>query len=320
MPTATNVRSGRRAALLAAVQSALGTPVTNFSAAPVVFSTSAEIPVSPEKARDLWMTNPVAPGPEEDFTVSDKPAGRLEAHATPSALDLLLRSNWGPKTGNYYILKTQVNEWLTLGWVENGAAGDIGEVVRIQDAWVHRLTFHAPFPRGILEVTGAYLGRLPIVNAKGTGGLTFPGSWSTEKNPFTVNAAAFVRDPAGANVSIRLRDLEIILDQNAADHEWDMGALLHQVVKAGPTVVWVDFTSEVSDEAWAVIKASRAGTRHDFRFTATAQSPAKTLTITLNEVSFTFEEIGHDGLDMREIRGTGMAHLKTGVPATISIA
>lgn len=318
--TATNVRSGRRVALLAAVQAAKGTPATSFSAGPVFFTHSTEIPVSPEKSGGTWMAEPVAPAPEEEFNLEDQPAGRITAVATPAALDLLLRSNWGPKVGSAYTLKTQVNEWMTLAWVEHAAAGDVGQVVRIQDAWFHRLILRATFPRGYVTVSGAYLGRDILPAAKGSGGLTLPASWAPERNPFTVNAAAWVRDPGGADVQIRLRELEILLDQNAAAHEWDHGTLLYRVLKAGPTVVRAEFRAEVSDEAWAVITDSRAGSKRTFRFTASAQSPAKTLTVDVNEVTFTFTELGHDGKDKREIRGSGLAHLDAGVPAAISIA
>lgn len=320
MPPSTNVRGAIKTALLAAVQASLGAPATVFAASPVFFSKSADIPVSPEKARETWMANPVAAGPEEAFTIGDRPAGRLAAHATPAVLDLLLRSNWGPKAGSSYTLKTQVNEWLTLAWVEHAAAGNVGEVVRIQDAWLHRLILRADFPRGILAASGAYFGRKIIADDKGSGGLTFPGSWSAEKNPFIVNAAAFMRDPAGLNVEIRLRSLEILFDQRAARQEWDYGPLLYRVLKGGPCLVQVSFVSEVSDEAWAVIKDSRAQTLRDFRFTAFAENPGKTLTIDVKQVDFTFHELGHDGEDMREISGSGWAHLSAGVPATISIA
>lgn len=318
--SATNVRSGRQTALLAAVQSAKGTPVTAFATAPVFRTWSTEIPVSPEKSSANWMAEPVAPAPAERFNTGNRPAGRIEGPATPDALDLLLRSNWGPESGGAYALKTQVNEWLTLAWVEHGAAGNVGQVVRIQDAWFHRLILRADFPRGMLMVHGSYLGRDILVDPKGSGGLTFPASWTPEANPFTVNAAAFVRDPAGVNADIRLRELEILFDQRAAPHEWDMGSLLYRVLKGGPATVEAEFRAEVSDEAWATITDARAGTKRAFRFTASAQSPALTLTVTLNEMDFTFRELGHDGKDMREIVGSGRAHLSAGAPATISIA
>lgn len=320
MVTATNVRSGRQVALMAAVQSAKGTPVTAFASSPVFWTMNAEIPVSPEKAAESWMAEPVGPAPAERFNVMDRPAGRFTAAATPAVLDLLLRSNWGPPSGGAYALKTQVNEWLTLAWVEWAAAASVGMVVRIGDAWVHHLTLTARFPRGYLVADGAFIGRTILTVAKGSGGLTYPSSFSPERNPFTINGAAFVRDPAGLNVSIRLRELEVTFDQRAAEQDWDMGALASQVIKGGPVEVTAEFRAEVSDEAWATITDARAGTKRAFRFTASAQSPAKTLTVNLNEMDFTFEELGHDGKDMREIRGRGRAHLSGGLPTTIQIA
>lgn len=320
MVTATNVRSGRQVALIAAVQSAQGTPVSAFAASPVIWTHSAEIPVSPEKSSENWMAETVGPAPAERFNVGDRPEGRFLAVSTPAVLDLLLRSNWGPPSGGVYALKTQVNEWLTLAWVEWAAAASVGQVVRMQDAWVHRLVLRAVFPTGFLMASAAFLGRKILVDAKGSGGLTYP-AFTPERNPFTINDnTAFIRDPAGLNVSIRIRELELTFDQRAAPHEWDMGALLFRVLKAGPAEVTAEFRAEVSDEAWAVLTDARAAAKRTFRFTASAQSPAKTLTVNLNEMDFTFDEMGHDGKDMREIRGRGRAHLSAGAPATISIA
>jgi hypothetical protein len=319
MPAATNLRTGRQVALLAAIQAALGTPQTAFVSSPVFWTHSTEIPVSPKKTDDTWMAETAGPAPEERMNIGDRPLGRIVCPVTPDAIDLLLRSNWGPKVGSLYTLASQVNEWLTLAWMEWAAAGNVGQIVRIQDAWFHRLYFHAVFPRGFLIVGGSFIGRRILPDAKGSGGLTFPASLMPERNPVTVNAAAFVRDPAGLNVSIRIRELEITLNQRPAAHEWDYADLLYSVGKAGPTNVQVHVRAEVSDEAWALITDARAGTMRQFRFTATAQSPVKTLTITLNNLDFEFEELGHDGKDMREIVADGRAHLDAGELAVISI-
>jgi len=319
MVTATNLRTGRQVALLAAVQAALGTPQTAFASSPVFWTHSTEMPVSPKKTDDTWMAETVGPAPEERTNIGDRPLGRIVSAVTPDALDLLLRSNWGPRVGSAYTLASQINEWLTLAWVEWAAAGNVGQVVRIQDAWVPRLVLRAEFPRGYLVAIATYMGRRILPDAKGSGGLTFPASWSPERNPVTVNAAAFVRDPAGLNVSLRIRELEITLNQRPAAHEWDYADLLYSVVKAGPTDVRVHVRAEVSDETWALITDARAGTMRQFRFTAFAQSPAKTLTVTFNNLDFEFEELGHDGKDMREIVADGRAHLDAGELATISI-
>jgi hypothetical protein len=319
MPAATNVRSGRQVALLAAVQAALGTPQTAFALSPVFWTHSTEIPVSAEKTEDTWMAETAGPAPEERTNIGDRPLGRFVAAVTPGVLDLLLRSNWGPISGSSYTLASQINEWLTLAWVEWAAAGNIGRIVRVQDAWIPRLVLRAEFPRGYLVAIASYMGRRTLMDAKGSGGLTFPGSWSPERNPVTVNGAAFVRDPAGLNVPLRIRELEITLFQRPAPHAWEYGDLLYEVLKAGPTDVRVQVRAEVSDETWALIDDSRAGTLRQFRFTAAAQSPATTLTLTFNNLDFTFEEIGHDGKDMREIVADGRAHLEAGELATISV-
>lgn len=320
MATATNLRSGRQVALLAAVQAALGTPQTAFASSPVFWTHSTEIPVSPEKSEDVWMAQIDGPGPEERTNNGDRPMGRFVAAVTPAALDLMLRSNWGPPSGSAYELASQINEWLTLAWVDWAAAASIGQIVRIQDAWIHRLILRAEFPRGYLVAIASYLGRKILTDAKGSGGLTFPASWSPERNPLTVNPqTAFVRDPAGLNVSLRLRELEIVLNQRAGAHEWEYADLMRSVVKAGPTDVRVQARAEVSDETWALITDARAGTFRQFRFTTAAQTPAKTLTMTFNNLDFTFEEIGHDGKDMREIVADGRAHVEAGELAEISI-
>lgn len=319
MAIPTNLRSGRQVALLAAVQSAKGTPQTAFDTSPVFWTHSTEIPVSPEKTEESWMAETVGPAPEERTNIGDRSMGRFVAAVTPNMIDLLLRSNWGPKSGSAYTLASQINEWLTLGWVEWAAAGNIGKVVRTQDGWIHRLALRAEFPRGYLVAIASFIGRQILVDAKGSGGLTLPSSWSPERNPFVVNSATFVLDPAGSNVSLRLREIEIELNQRAAPSEWDYADLQYCVIKAGPTDVHVRLRAEVSDETWALITDARAGTKRTFRFTSVAQSPAKTLTITFNNLDFTFDEIGHDSRDMREIVADGRAHLNASELATISI-
>lgn len=321
MATATNVRSARQVALLLAMQSVQGTPIINFSGATVAFSTAPEIPISPVKSEEeKWMAETLASDETDTFNIGDQPEGRIVAPATPAVLDLLLRNNWGNKTGNDYNLVSQINEWLTLAWIEWTAAGNIGKVVRIQDLWVHKLRINAPGPGGFVRMFGDFRGHYILPTDKGSGGVTLPGSFANERNPFIVgDDTTFIKDPAGTPLPIRWRELDITLDQNPAPHRWSMGDLRFDVYKAGPTQVQVDFRAEVSDEVWTLITDSRAGTKHQFEFVATAQAPAKTLTITMNKIEFKFKEIGHSGKEMREIKGSGRALLDDDEVTTISI-
>ena len=321
MALATNVRSPRQVALLVAIQPTKGTPLLNFSAATVAFSTAPEIPISPEKSEEeKWMAETLASAATDTFNTGDQPEGRIVAPATPAVLDLLLRSNWGNKTGNDYNLKSQINEWLTLAWVEWTAAGNIGKVVRIQDVWVPKLHIHVPYPGGFIRLSGEFRGRKILPDTKGSGGVTLPASFANERNPFTIgDDTTFIKDPAGALVDLRLRELNITLDQNPAPHRWDMGDLMHDVYKAGPAQVRVDFRAEVADEGWSLIQDSRDDVKHQFEFTATTENPIKTLTLTMNKLGFKFKELGHSGKAMREIQGSGRALLDDDEMTLISI-
>src|SRR5688572_25478549 len=111
MTLATNLRTGRHVALLAAAQVAKGTPVTNFGSGPVLFTHSTELPPGPEYSEENWMAETIGAAPEECFIVSERPAGRFLTVATPDVMDLLLRSNWGSKSGSNYNLAYQPSEW-----------------------------------------------------------------------------------------------------------------------------------------------------------------------------------------------------------------
>lgn len=320
--TAANVRSARQVALLLQTQSAKGSPATDLSNAKQVWTLDPRIPVTPIKSADeMWMAETHAPAPVEMFSICDQPRGRIVAAATPDVMDLLLRSNYGPPSGGEYELKTQVNQWLTIGWVEHAASGNVGKIVRIQDAWVDRLELRAMFPRGYLVAIADFIGRKILPTVKGSGGISVPGSFNPERNPFTFNGAGFIQDPDGSPVAIRIRELRVILEQVAAEQEWDMGDLLVRALKAGPARPAIEARFEVSDESWRLIDDSRSDTKRDFSFAVQAQSPVKTFEMRLNQMDFAFEDLGHIGKDMREVIATGNAHQdNVGKPAEITIS
>lgn len=312
MVVPTKVRAGRVTAVLLGLQSAFGTPVSNFTAAGAgrVWSNEAGIDAAVEFTEaGGWMTQPqMEPGAKEPHARR----GVIPIKATPTSLERLLRSNWGPFAAGAFTLASQVNEWLSVGWVESVVGGSTEFFYRQHDAWVHRLTLRAS-KVGALMAFAEYAAESDAdpVALNALGGITLPGAPMSvvDKNIFAGRSVRFFRDPAGANVEIDLHSIAVHIDQNLAS-DWDMMRQLMSVYKAGhpgPRVL-VEVFGYVSDETWAILTDARAGTRRRFRLTATAPSPAKTLTIDFYEMDFRVRELGHRGNRYRPFHGRGEAH------------
>lgn len=321
---ATRVRAGRAAAIVAAFQSAKVTPATVFngSEAAILWNADAEIPVGIEKTAEErgYMTQLAAPDQTEIVGIGDKPAGAMVVHATPASVEWLLKNSWGAFSGGAFTLESQIaaTRWLTLALVENDANAN-GKLVRISDAWFHRLQFLVRGPEGIVEILGDYAAEVITPADLPAGGITLPSTYSPNKNIFAGADAQFVRDPAGANVGIRVYELDLDLDQGLV-HEWDMFRGKWTVYKSGRTEARVRLVGVVSDETWAIITNSRAGTKQQFRFTATAPSPAKTLTINLYGMDFRIRPIGRIGNTYRVFEALGRAHVTGGNYVSIALA
>lgn len=316
MVTPTKVRTGRATALLAGLQSAKGTPVSNFTAAAGVgrlWTNRALTDVGPRKSDPAgWMMKPQL---ETDgrYSSSRALADRLVCKATPKSLEILLRSNWGGLSAGSFTLANQVNEWLSLGWVENITAGATEYFHRIHDAWIHRLKLRATMAgSALLEAEYAAERDTAPTALNALVGITLPVAPIAvdDKNVFAGRQVRLFRDPTGANQELDLHWVEVTLDQNLGTI-WSMMDAATAVFKKGfpgPRVT-IALRAHVANETWTLLSNARGGTKQRFRLTASAVSPAKTLQIDFYEVDFEVQALGHEGQRYVEFAGVGQAHL-----------
>lgn len=304
--TATNVRTARGSALLAGRQSAKGTAVTDFTAATALrlWTPKALVPVATDFERNEYMTNPGHFESAGTFLLPDRRAAKTSVHATGDALDFLLRSNYGTPSAGVYALSTVVPVWTTLAWVESTASGATEKLVRLVDAWAHRLAFVVELGSdGILRLDADWRAESDAVQALNAGGVTLPSSpmAPADKDVFACRSVTFRRDPASANVSLRVESLFVAIDQGVAD-DWDQMRQVYTVFRTGPLMAEVSFTALVADETWVALTNARAGTKQRFRAVYTEPVGPTTLTLDLYGLVFTFEDLGHDGQGLRRIK------------------
>lgn len=315
MVTPTKVRAGRATALLAGLQAAKETAVSDFTASTGVgrlWTDIAQDDAAPSKSDPAgWMMVPQLETGGR-YSSSRAFAGGLVCKATPKSLEILLRSNWGGFAAGAFTLANQVNEWLSLGWVENAASGATEYFHRIHDAWIHRLTLLSG--RGgpiLIEAEYAAERDTAPVALNAIGGITLPARPIAvdDQNVFAGRSVRLFRDPTGDNQELDLHSLEVTIDQNLGTR-WSMMDGAPMVFKRGfpgPRVT-ISIEAHVADETWALLSNARAGTKQRFRLQATAVAPAKTLQIDFYEVDFEVQPLGHDGLRYVEFAGVGQAH------------
>lgn len=324
-PAETLRRVGRLSRILAGFQTAKGTIVDDFTtaAAAVVWAENVKLPAHlPKNDVPDWMTQLETQDESSRHSLPDRAAGQLIGPATPKNIEWFLRSNWGPFAAGSFSLASQINEWLTLAYVESISAGSTERLVRIRDAWIHRLTVSAAMPRGLLILQGDWAGRRTSNRLLNAGApVVLPASPMTPPDFgfFAVRTAEFLRDPIGLNERIRFSNLEIQLEQQVrTEHTATDG---WEVWKQGKAKVRVVLRGNVSEETWALIDANRAGTKFPFRLVAVSSGGSPmTLTIDLQNVDFTFENIGFDpGRRYVDFEAEGMAGKSTGGFATITL-
>ena len=308
MVVPTNVRAGRATALLAGFQSARGTPLAVFTTAGRLWTRDADVDSPLEFMAETFMDSDGGVGLSAYHAPPERPAGALQILASPTALEMLLKSNFGAYTAPDFALASQVSDtrYMTLGWVEK-IGGTTERFIRIRDCWFHRLDLGIAGPQGRLEASAEYAGRKVLVQALNAGGITLPASpmQPSDKVPFPAQNVTLTRDPAGAAVSLRWRGIRITLDQGLAQ-PWDMAAGLHDVYKAGKLIAELEFTSEWSDQTWAIHDLNLARTYQTYRVQATAEN-GRILTIDLHNVAFRIDPPGHGGMQYKPFRAIGRA-------------
>jgi len=310
MTVPTNVRAGRVTALLAGFQSARGTPVSDFTAgtAKRIWTREADVDSPLEFMAETFMDSGGGVGLSAYHAPPEKPAGALQVIATPTALEMLLKSNFGAYSAPNFTLASQVSDtrWLTLAWVEK-IGGTTERFIRIRDCWVHRLDLGIAGPQGRLEASAEYAGRKVLVQTLNGGGITLPASpmQPSDKSPFPAAYTFLTRDPAGAAVELRWKGIRMTFDQGLA-HPWDMAAGLHDVYKAGKLTAELEFTSEWSDETWAIHDLNLARTYQTYRVESAAEN-GRTLTVDFRNVAFRIDPPGHGGKLYKPFRAVGRA-------------
>jgi len=308
-----NVRAGRVAALLLALQTAKGTPISDFSSSVAVrpWTLDAEVDLAALKSdAGGFMTEAKMPTAAR-HSVPEAAEGGISVEATPASVEWLFRSNWGEYAGFEFQLDTQVPEWLTIGWVESIAAGSTQKFTRIYDAWCHRLRVSAGLV-GPVRIDASYAAEQDSdpQDLDALSGITLPGDYTPDQNVFPGRTARLWKDPYGDNVELSLHGIEIAFDQGLHT-DWDMMRGLPLVAKRGfpgPTVD-ISFEAHVGDETWEILDANRAGTKAHYRFLATSLSPVRRFQIDLYDVDFEIEPLGHVGQGYRKFRAAGRAHL-----------
>jgi len=310
----TNVRAGRAAALYAIFQSAMGTPAADLTAAGAtrLWTEETAIWAGPDVQVDAFMDADYGPKDDARYLGEDEPEGTLIVKGTEAALKWLLQSNFGAYAAGAFTLATGISatRWLTLAHVEDrfGAGTVTRRLVRIQDAWIPRLSLEWLGGRQkYLAIRAAYAGRKVLVQAQNAGGITFPVApmQPSDKSIFPTANTTLDRDPAGANVSLRFRALRVGLDQGLGKF-WDQGSGMFSVYKAGTLKAEIEFLADYSDESWAIFDPVRAGTPSRYRITSTAED-GTVLTINLYGVLLKIDPPGQSGQEYSVFRAKGIA-------------
>ena len=327
-PAETNRRVGRRARVLMGVQSGLGTLVTDFTAATAItlWTESSSFPIGRGKALpDAWMTEGETENEDSQWEAPDQAADTIVAVATPESVEFFLRSNWGPFAAGSFTLLNRISELMTLALIESNVAGAGEKLIRIGDAWFHRVTLNLSRERGLVLLTGEYAGRSTTEDdLDALGPITLPAGTMppSNKQKFIVNNTfgTFIREPSGANVRIRFISLDVVLQQGLnAEYTMTNGWVVN---KRGKTLAQVTFEASVSDETWELIMKNRAKTPEPFRITlVTPDAPTKTLTIDFESMQFTIEALGFDpGRNFVNFRATSRPLKSTAGFATITLS
>lgn len=288
MTVPTNVRAGRSAAIYALEQSAYGTPATDFTAsgATRIWTEDSSIWVGPDVVTDSYMDHL-----QDDavYLSGDKPQGSFSTIGTYASLKALLESNYGAFSAGTFTLATGITatRWLTLGLIEDryGAGSVTRKLVRLQDCWVHRLSFEwSATDSKYLLVRAAYAGRKMLSQAQNVAGITYATSpmKPSDRNLFPSADVVFRRTDGRTFFPYRFRGLRVTIDQGLG-MDWDMGTDMYSVYKAGPCSVELEFTSDWCDETWTLLDLMRAGTPSKFIITSPSEG-VDTFRLTLEGV------------------------------------
>lgn len=315
-PTFTERRLYRLAALLQGFQSVQGTPVSNFTTAASRAMWAREVELSPGvvKADEQGTTGTSRKRGEARYMVDRRPTLRFLGGATPKNLEWLLRSWGGAWTGSPTLtlgLTENINEFATLGLVEKAPAGggNTQKLIRAYDAWAHKVRLFMESGLSALDVEAEFacrdFDRTPL-NA--LGGITLPSTFGPPAiDVFAPHGFRLFRDPAGANVSVAVKRMEIVLEHGLLHEVYN--DVVPQVVKEGNTKIGVNFTGVWSDETYGVETDAETVATVFRRFKAEWTSGAKSFKLDMRNVDFTPSPTGWRDGQFREFNVEGEAYL-----------
>ena len=314
---ATNRRVRRPSVALMAPQSAKGTLATDFRFTNSVRLWTTDFGTDPAYVKSRpgpWMTELVSESEDSRYSQMENPESSVACSATPETIEMLLRSNWGPYAAGAFTLKSQVNEWFTLAWVEDHNAGSTQNLIRTQDCFFHRVRFRSSRQDGKLYINAEYMARAnDITPLNSLGGIQLPPSPMAvqDTRPFGVRNVEFIRDPLGANVSLLYETVEITFDQ-IGNAEWTQTSKW-DVWKTGKTIVYVSFEGMCTDESWAILNDNRSGAKKRFQLTATSEgSPSSIFAIDIRSMDFELDRLGHDERGWIVFKAFGRALVDSG--------
>lgn len=310
MSVGTNVRAGRSTRVILGLQSAKGTALAALGGANAIKVRSAESGVdpSPEWNDPAWMSTGGAGGLAGERVVPRPKTGRLVTRPTPATLEWFFRSHWGPLAAGSFTRKTQVNEWATVALVENRFSATAEKLVRLYDAWLHRV--------GLVVVSSGRTALLADVAAEADdvrplnalAGVTLPAANMEpgDLNEFAGRSATLRRAPSGANAIVPFERLTLDFDGGLISR-WSMADGKCLVYSSGHRRVGIQIQGRIHDEAWEKLTNARAGTAESYRLTMTAPNPSKTFTVTLHSVRWTVDALATRGTEYGPFVASGQA-------------
>ena len=312
--TATQIRVGRVVALFAKFQTAKATIQNSFAVADRLWQNSADIDQGPRVNEPTFsMEDSEAPHGDTAYVLADRPQGAFVTKATPTSLQNLIQSNFGPFASGSWTLATQVidNRWLTLALMEDVAGGTF-KVVRLRDVWIHTLSIMvAP---GLVNLECMYVGEKQLEEDINAGGVTLPAAPAqpSDQEVFPFRNATLTRDPTGTNVDLRFDTVKVTLNQKLSySHNSCTG--LWEASRKGPIEATIEVEASIHDETWVAIVNSRAGTPERYRLVCISDDASpQTLTIDLFELVWNFAPVGHDGKAYNRYRARAIARTDSG--------
>ncbi len=313
-PTFTERRLYRLAAVLQAFQAARGTPVSDFTTVATRPIWIREAEFDPGITKEDFQGTHGSPRKraEARFMKERKPIAKLIGGATPKNIEWLLRSCIGPWTGGGTLTLTfspAINEYATLGLVEKTPVPNAQQFLRFWDAWAYRVAFKMASGLSTLDVEADFacrdFDRTPL-NA--LGGISLPGSFAPPAiDVFAPHSFRLFRDPAGANVSIAVRDLELVFEGGVLHETWNDPAA--QVFSEGYNKVMLKVRGVWTDETLAIEQDVETLNTVFKRFKAEWTSGSKVFTVDMKNVDFTPSPTGWHSGRFREFTIEGEAYL-----------